>query len=68
MITTSASEYLLRSQTLLSILLPASKIPNLDVPLLQFGVPAAGQSYNPATDLAKPSPRFGMLLVGQTNA
>jgi hypothetical protein len=67
-ITTSASEHLLRSQTFLSVLLPASKIPNLDVPLLPFGIPVAGQSYNPATDLAKPSPRFGMLLVGQTNA
>jgi len=64
-ITASASDYLVRSQTLLSILLPAPAIPNLDIPLLQFGVPPAGQSYNSSTDLAKPTPRFGMLLVGK---
>jgi len=67
-ITSSASDYLVRSQTLLSGLLPALAVPNLDTPLLQFGVPPAAQNYTSGTDLAKPTPRFGMLLVGKAEA
>jgi hypothetical protein len=65
-VTLLASDHLARSQTLLSILLPAPTIPNLDIPLLQFGIPAAGQNYTSPAGFAKPSPRFGMLLVGRT--
>jgi hypothetical protein len=63
-----ASDHLVRSQTLLSILLPTPTNPNFDAPLLQFGIPAAGQNYTSTADLAKPSSRFGMLLVGKTEA
>ena len=61
-----ASDHLVRSQTLLSTLLPTPTVPNFDVPLLQFGISAAGQNYTSTADLAKPSSRFGMLLVGKT--
>ncbi|KAF8167632.1 hypothetical protein B0H34DRAFT_24536 [Crassisporium funariophilum] len=59
-----ASEYLARVQTLFSVLLPNSSSRSLEPQLLQFGLPSMGQSYHSAIDLAKPSPRFGMLLIG----
>ncbi|KDR85455.1 hypothetical protein GALMADRAFT_132149 [Galerina marginata CBS 339.88] len=63
----TASEYLARTQTLLSSLLPPPPAPTLDAPLLQFGIPSLGQNHDSAVDLAKPSPRFGMLLVGNAD-
>ncbi|CAA7265909.1 unnamed protein product [Cyclocybe aegerita] len=63
-IETAASEYLLRMQTMLSSLLPAPPALSFDAPLLQFGNPPINQNYHNALELAKPSPRFGMLLVG----
>jgi len=63
----TASDYLARTQTLLSGLLPPPSTLALDAPLLQFGNPSAGPSHIPAIDLAKPSPRFGMLLVGNAD-
>ena len=62
-----ASEYLARSQTLFSGLLPPLSKTALESQLLQFGVPSTGQTYHSALDVAKPSPRFGMLLVGNTD-
>ncbi|KJA28288.1 hypothetical protein HYPSUDRAFT_74168 [Hypholoma sublateritium FD-334 SS-4] len=64
----SVSEYLSRTQTLFAILLPPPPTPIFDSPLSRFGTPTAGQGQQSAIDLAKPSPRFGMLLVGNVNA
>jgi hypothetical protein len=62
----NASEYLARTQTLFSIILPCPSAPIFDTPLLRFGAPSAGQNHQSAISLAKPSPRFGMLLVGDS--
>ncbi|KIM47756.1 hypothetical protein M413DRAFT_439424 [Hebeloma cylindrosporum] len=62
----TVSEYLARTQTLFSSILPSPSPPIFDTPLLQFGVPSAGQHQQSAISLAKPSPRFGMLLVGNS--
>lgn len=61
-----ASEYLARTQTLFSGLLPSLSSTASESQLLQFGVPPTRQNHHSALDLAKPSPRFGMLLVGNT--
>ncbi|KAH9486511.1 Conserved oligomeric Golgi complex subunit 1 [Psilocybe cubensis] len=60
----AASEYLARSQTLLSVIIPPPSTPAFETPFLQVGVPSIGQIQQSAIDLAKPSPRFGLLLVG----
>ncbi|KAF8807829.1 hypothetical protein BYT27DRAFT_7189922 [Phlegmacium glaucopus] len=62
-----ASEYLARTQTLFSGLLPSLSETAPESQLLQFGVPSTRQNYHSVLDLAKPSPRFGMLLVGNTD-
>ncbi|KAJ7446473.1 Vps51/Vps67 domain-containing protein [Mycena galericulata] len=67
-----ASDYLSRTQTLFAPLLPLqSPMRTLDsstdkfAPLLPFGSPATDQQqFQPAVELAKPSSRFGLLLVG----
>jgi hypothetical protein len=85
----TASDYLIKTQTLLSLLLPcaaqvrsalaSSAVTSPTTPkgkdtlsvggsqahLLLFGNPAtlAKQEYQPALELAKPSSRFGLLLV-----
>ncbi|KAF5323366.1 hypothetical protein D9611_005665 [Ephemerocybe angulata] len=75
-----ASDVLIRTQTLLSLLLPcASQIRasssssstattskgagGNQAQLLLFGAPSSKQEYQPALELAKPSSRFGLLLV-----
>ena len=67
----SASEYLLRTQVLLATLLPTptpGPIPESGdkfVTLLPFGAFLGDQQFSSSTlDLAKPSARFGLLLVG----
>ncbi|GLB35902.1 putative vps51/Vps67 [Lyophyllum shimeji] len=66
----SASESLARMQTLFSTLLPQHiSIPlpdsaNKSSALLPFGIPALDQQFQPAVELAKPTSRFGLLLVG----
>ncbi|KAJ7225342.1 Vps51/Vps67 domain-containing protein [Mycena pura] len=70
----ASADYLARTQTLLATLLPlqspmrASESSSTDklVPLLSFGSPAVDQQFQPAVELAKPSSRFGLLLVGTT--
>ncbi|KAJ7170058.1 Vps51/Vps67 domain-containing protein [Mycena filopes] len=68
-----AADYLARTQTLFAALLPLqSPMRTLDsghgtdkfAPLLTFGSPALDQQFQPAVELAKPSSRFGLLLVG----
>ncbi|KAJ7040430.1 Vps51/Vps67 domain-containing protein [Mycena alexandri] len=69
-----AADYLARTQTLFAALLPVqSPMRPLDsshattdkfAPLLAFGSPALDQQFQPAVELAKPSSRFGLLLVG----
>ncbi|KAG5650993.1 hypothetical protein H0H81_010293 [Sphagnurus paluster] len=66
----SASESLARTQTLLAILLPfRSSIPLSESAdkfsaLLPFGIPPVEHEFHPALELAKPTSRFGLLLVG----
>ncbi|KAJ7705997.1 hypothetical protein B0H17DRAFT_1192554 [Mycena rosella] len=66
-----AADYLARTQTLFAALLPlASPMRTLNTsadkfaPLLPFGSPELEQQFQPAVELAKPSSRFGLLLVG----
>ncbi|KAJ7161400.1 hypothetical protein C8R43DRAFT_1063548 [Mycena crocata] len=66
-----ATDYLARTQNLFAALLPVqSPMRALDssadkfAPLLPFGSPAMDQQFQPAVELAKPSSRFGLLLVG----
>ncbi|KAJ7110035.1 hypothetical protein C8R44DRAFT_986032 [Mycena epipterygia] len=67
-----AADYLARTQTLFAALLPLqSPMRAVDhsaadkfAPLLPFGSPALDQKFQPAVELAKPSSRFGLLLVG----
>ncbi|KAK7064081.1 hypothetical protein R3P38DRAFT_2492769 [Favolaschia claudopus] len=68
-----AAEYLARTQTLFAALLPPPspmRIPSGHVdkfaPLLPWGSPALDQQFQSAVELAKPSSRFGLLLVGQS--
>ncbi|KAF9056119.1 hypothetical protein BJ165DRAFT_479792 [Panaeolus papilionaceus] len=57
-------ESILRSQTLLCQLLPEPTGVNVESLLLHLGTPS-GQSYHhTALDVARPSPRFGLLLTG----
>lgn len=63
----TASEHFARTQTMFFLLLPLPPTLGFDTPLLQFGVPSVGQNFSSAIDIAKPSPRFGMLLVGKTD-
>ncbi|KZT02444.1 uncharacterized protein LAESUDRAFT_706143 [Laetiporus sulphureus 93-53] len=70
----SIAEYLSRTQTLLSLLLPPHDIRvemggktqthDQSNSLLPCGIPAVGQHLQPAMELVKPSARFGLLLVG----
>ncbi|KAF5312388.1 hypothetical protein D9619_002857 [Psilocybe cf. subviscida] len=64
----SASDYLARAQTLFAVLLPEPLEPAFHAPLLRFGTPAGSQTHHAAIQLAKPTPRFGMLLVGNVEA
>ncbi|KAJ7597522.1 Vps51/Vps67 domain-containing protein [Mycena floridula] len=62
-----ASDYLARTQILFASLLPQPTLPaggDKFGSLLAIGVPAAEQQFHPAIEVAKPSPRFGLLLVG----
>ncbi|KAH6916980.1 hypothetical protein BKA70DRAFT_1091376 [Coprinopsis sp. MPI-PUGE-AT-0042] len=72
-----ASEYLARTQTLLSTLLPCSTHVQTSTPaatngsisqarLLLFDTPSTKQEYQSALEVAKPSPRFGLLLVNSS--
>ena len=65
----SAQEYLAKTQVLLAALLPsrpahATAKADKTSSLLLFGSPAAEQGFEPALQLVKPPPRFGLLLVG----
>ncbi|PPQ67134.1 hypothetical protein CVT25_005735 [Psilocybe cyanescens] len=63
----TGSEYLARTQTLLSVVIPPPSVPVFDTPFLQLGVSSTGQVQQYAIDIAKPSPRFGLLLVGNVD-
>ncbi|EAU92794.2 hypothetical protein CC1G_01839 [Coprinopsis cinerea okayama7 len=69
-----AAEHLARTQTLLSLLLPsasrlqASTAGAAAGQFLLFDSPSSKQEYQPALEVAKPSPRFGLLLVGSAGA
>ncbi|KAF8526448.1 hypothetical protein JB92DRAFT_1113946 [Gautieria morchelliformis] len=77
----SINEYLPRAQILLAPLLNFSTLRkstangNAEVPttavkpasLLPLGVPKTDQDFRPAVETVKPSPRFGLLLVGSTS-
>ncbi|GBE77732.1 hypothetical protein SCP_0106140 [Sparassis crispa] len=61
------SEYLSRTQTLIHPFLPPSPSPSVkskSTSLLRHGQPAVEQHVQPVLELVKPSPRFGLLLVG----
>lgn len=70
----NATEYLARTQTLFSVLLPQVSHGNSGNPppdagdklssFLLFGTPSSSQQYHSAIELVKPSSRFGLLLVG----
>ena len=70
----SVREYLRRAQILLAGLVPSippapaegsspTKTDKISA-LLLYGAPAVEQRFEPALELAKPPPRFGLLLVG----
>ncbi|KAG6841748.1 hypothetical protein C0991_007077 [Blastosporella zonata] len=66
----SAGDSLARTQTLFATLLPSQ--PAIPSPasmdkfsaLLRFGTPPQEEQFQPAVELAKPTSRFGLLLVG----
>ncbi|KAI0639590.1 hypothetical protein C8Q77DRAFT_1224547 [Trametes polyzona] len=68
----STQAYITKTQVLLAPLLPALPAPDLQPAnktektssLLLFGIPGAEQGFEPALELVKPPPRFGLLLVG----
>lgn len=70
----AASEFLSRTQILLPALFPVSTFPqqahssdgkmDKSQHLLRFGIPSAEQQPQPPLVLAKPPPRFGLLLIG----
>ncbi|KAG6817979.1 hypothetical protein H0H87_012447 [Tephrocybe sp. NHM501043] len=68
----SATDSLARTQTLFATLLPSQpSIPSSDSSdkfsaLMRFGTPPQEGQYQPAVELAKPTSRFGLLLVGGT--
>jgi hypothetical protein len=58
------TDVLARTQMLLAFLFPSqSKTVDKAAALLRFGKPSGGQEYHSAVDVAKPSPRLGLLLV-----
>ncbi|KAH7930426.1 hypothetical protein BV22DRAFT_1109288 [Leucogyrophana mollusca] len=68
----SAAEHLMRTQLMLGVLLPQVPPPSLAEkdeakdkmsPLLVYGVPVVDAQFRSAVELAKPSTRFGLLLV-----
>ncbi|KAH9932407.1 hypothetical protein B0H21DRAFT_780985 [Amylocystis lapponica] len=68
-------DHLSRTQTLLAPLLPLPTSPTTSTrktktekstSLLHHGLPMVEQQFQPAVELVKPSPRFGLLLVGST--
>ncbi|KAI0068134.1 hypothetical protein BV25DRAFT_1793601 [Artomyces pyxidatus] len=71
------SDFVSRSQILFAPLLPPSPPPTQSIKptqkdrrsdgLLLFGMPAVEQQVQPAMELVKPGPRFGLLLVGSTS-
>lgn len=74
-LTSSVKEYFLRTQVLLAPLLPLPKLtatsPAKDnrekfTTLLSFGMPTLEVQLQPALELAKPSSRFGLLLIGSS--
>ncbi|TRM66104.1 hypothetical protein BD626DRAFT_546460 [Schizophyllum amplum] len=64
----SAAAYLARVQLLLAALLPPREGGKGAGELLRFGVPAIGQEFQPALELARPAARFGLLLVSGGSA
>ncbi|RDX51056.1 hypothetical protein OH76DRAFT_1507349 [Lentinus brumalis] len=70
----AAREYLSRTQILLAGLLPShhnasshpAPLAKSEKPssLLPYGAPSIEQRFEPAVELVKPPPRFGLLLVG----
>jgi conserved oligomeric Golgi complex subunit 1 len=67
------SSYLAGTQTLLAFLFPSVRKETAStgkvdkaVALLPHGIPTAAQELQPTMDVVKPSPRFGLLLVGST--
>ncbi|RDB29071.1 Conserved oligomeric Golgi complex subunit 1 [Hypsizygus marmoreus] len=64
----SATESLARTQTLFATLLPGHPPDAVDKvsALMPFGIPQVDQQFQPAIELAKPTSRFGLLLVGGT--
>ncbi|EIM92224.1 uncharacterized protein STEHIDRAFT_89072 [Stereum hirsutum FP-91666 SS1] len=75
-INVALSNHISRTQLLLAPLLPPRPPPthpgkaggkeSATSALLPFGVPAGEQQVQPAMELVKPAPRFGLLLVGST--
>ncbi|KAI0734996.1 hypothetical protein C8Q76DRAFT_710587 [Earliella scabrosa] len=77
MLATTVREYLSRTQNLFAGLLPSpppreaepttpSSKSEKPSSLLHYGTPAIEQRFEPALDLVKTPPRFGLLLVGGT--
>ncbi|KAI0309553.1 hypothetical protein OF83DRAFT_1166839 [Amylostereum chailletii] len=68
-------EHIHRTQVLLAPLLPPAQLPPIPTKgkkdglpngLLLHGLPTADKNVQPAMELVKPGPRFGLLLVGST--
>ena len=70
----SVTDFFSRTQVLLASLLPVStQISSKNgtdklAALLSYGVPLSDKQFKPTLELAKPSSRFGLLLVGGTAA
>ncbi|KAF7979430.1 hypothetical protein HWV62_42568 [Athelia sp. TMB] len=74
----AVKDFFSRSQLLLAPLLPPPQLTSSNWPpkdqtekfgaLLAFGVPAIEVQFHTALELAKPSSRFGLLLVGNSKA
>jgi conserved oligomeric Golgi complex subunit 1 len=68
----SAVEFVARTQILFAALLPPPPIDTGPVTqagekltvLLPYGIPLVDQQFQPAIQVAKPTSRFGLLLVG----
>ncbi|KAI0719966.1 hypothetical protein C8T65DRAFT_634464 [Cerioporus squamosus] len=70
----AARDYLSRTQILLAGLMPSRHLPSSHPALptksekpsslLLYGTPSVEQRFEPAVELVKPPPRFGLLLVG----
>ncbi|KAF8216035.1 hypothetical protein K438DRAFT_1799963 [Mycena galopus ATCC 62051] len=62
-----AADYLARTQTLFAALLaPQSPMHSAADKFLPWGSPALDQQFHAAVEVAKPSSRFGLLLVGSS--